>query len=273
MTTQTLREMVRDEPDWVTGHERSTLPRSVLRTEVILVFLLSLGQSGVYAAVSLIASLTAKGGLASATAQLNSSVTPARPWLDLAYQLLGIFFALVIVGMAIHLLARDHPRPLVILGLDLNRPRFDIPAGVGLAALIGIPGLALYVGARALHLNVQVEPATLEHAWWAVPVLILSAVQNATVEEVVVVGYLMTRLRDMGWRTVPSIVTSAVIRGSYHLYQGFGAFVGNAIMGTIFGFFYRRYGRIGPLIIAHSILDIVSFVGYELFKNRLTFLH
>lgn len=272
MTLPTLREMVRDEPDWITGHERSTLPRTVLRTEVILVFLLSLGQSAVYSIVSLIASLTAKGGLASATATLNASQSP-RPYLDLAYQLLGIFFPLVIVGLAIHLLARDHPEPLDVLGLDTTRPRFDISAGVGLAALIGIPGLALYLGARELHFNVQVQPASLGDYWWAVPVLILSAIQNAAVEEVVVVGYLMTRLRDMGWRTVPSIVTSAVIRGSYHLYQGFGAFVGNAIMGTVFGFFYRRYGRIGPLIIAHSILDIVSFVGYELFKNRLTFLH
>jgi membrane protease YdiL (CAAX protease family) len=44
-------------------------------------------------------------------------------------------------------------------------------------------------------------------------------------------------------------------------------------MGTVFALFYRRYGRVAPLIIAHSILDIVSFVGYALFKNHLSFLH
>lgn len=273
MTTQTLRAMVRDEPDWITDHPRSTLPRRLLGIEVLLVFALSLGQSGVYSVVALIAQLTAPGGLAKSSQALNQSVVPSRPYLDLTYQLLGIFFALVIVGMVIYLLARDHGRPLAILGIDARWPRFDALTGVGLAALIGIPGLALYLGARALNLNVQVIPAALTDHWWAVPVLVLSAIQNAAVEEIVVVGYLMTRLRDLRWRTTTSIATSAVIRGSYHLYQGFGAFVGNAIMGTVFALFYRRYGRVLPLIIAHSILDIVSFVGYDLFKNHLSFLH
>jgi len=273
MTTQTLRAMVRDDPDWITGHPRSTLSRGLLGAEVLLVLALSLGQSGVYSIVSLIAQLTAPGGLAKSSQALNVSVTPTRPWLDLTYQLLGIFFALVIVGMVIYLLARDQGRPLAILGIDTRQPRFDSLTGVGLAALIGIPGLGLYLAARALGLNVQVIPAALTDHWWMVPVLVLSAIQNAAVEEVVVVGYLMTRLRDLRWRTTTAIATSAVIRGSYHLYQGFGAFVGNAIMGTIFALFYRRYGRVLPLIIAHSILDIVSFVGYALFKNHLSFLH
>jgi membrane protease YdiL (CAAX protease family) len=269
---ETLRRQWRDDPDWVTPWRRSEQPRTTLRSEVVLVFALSLGASGVYAVVALIANLTAPGGLASATATLNTSQAPGRPWLDLTYQLLGIVVSLVPVLLAIHLLARDHERPLAVLGLDRRRLGFDIGSGVGLAALIGIPGLGLYLAARALGINATVVAEALPHVWWAVPVLVASAVQNALLEEVVVVGYLLTRLRDLRWRTPTAIVTSAVIRGSYHLYQGFGAFLGNAIMGLVFGTFYRRFGRVTPLVIAHSILDIVSFVGYALFAKHLSFL-
>ena len=60
------------------------------------------------------------------------------------------------------------------------------------------------------------------------------------------------------------ILVSAVIRGSYHLYQGFGGFVGNLIMGVIFGLIYLRWKRVGPLMVAHTLLDIAAFVGYAL---------
>jgi membrane protease YdiL (CAAX protease family) len=57
---------------------------------------------------------------------------------------------------------------------------------------------------------------------------------------------------------------SAVLRGSYHLYQGFGPFVGNVVMGILFGLAYQRWGRVIPLVIAHFILDVLSFTGYAL---------
>lgn len=247
-------------------------PPRKLREEVWLVLALSLGQSAVYAFVSLVAKLTAPGGLARATATLNPSQAPGRPWLDLTLQLLGIAFSLVSVLLVIHLLQRDHDSALDLLGLNRKRPLFDVGWGVGLAALIGIPGLGLYFLARALGLNATVIAEDLPHIWWGIPVLILSAIQNAIGEEVIVVGYLTTRLREIGWRTSRSIAASALLRGSYHLYQGFGAFVGNAIMGVVFAYFYKRYGRVTPLIIAHSILDVVSFVGYALLAEHWSFL-
>jgi membrane protease YdiL (CAAX protease family) len=231
--------------------------RTHLGTEVVLVLLLSLGASAVYAVVSLIAKLTA-GPLSQQTATLNPSQSP-RPYLDLTYQLLGIFFALVPVLLALHLLGRSR----AALGTGL-RPGFDVGWGFALAAAIGIPGLLLVYVAAQLGLNAQIVPAALQPVWWAVPVLILKAVENAVLEEVIVVGYLMTRLREMGARTWMIIAFSAVLRGSYHLYQGFGAFVGNAVMGVVFALFFLRCKRVLPLVIAHTLLDVVAFVGYTL---------
>ncbi|HEV7961515.1 MAG TPA: CPBP family intramembrane glutamic endopeptidase [Actinoplanes sp.] len=234
-------------------------PRAALRIEVVLVLLLSLGQSAVYAVVSLVAKLTAGKPLSQQTATLNPSQSP-RPYLDLTYQLLGIFFALVPVLLALYLL--DRPRST--LGITFDRPAFDLGWGFGLAAAIGIPGLLLVYVAAKLGLNAQIVPAALQHLWWAIPVLIIAAIQNAILEEVVVVGYLITRLSSFGWRTAAVVAASALLRGSYHLYQGFGAFVGNAIMGVVFALFFVKFKRVMPLIIAHSLLDITAFVGYTL---------
>jgi membrane protease YdiL (CAAX protease family) len=246
--------------------------RSGLRPEVLLVLGLSLGQSAIYAMVSLTAKLTADRPLSQQTATMNASQSP-RPWLDLTYQLLGICFALVPVLLAVHLLRRDHTDATTRLGLDLRRPASDSGWGFALAAAIGLPGLLLVYAAAELGLNANLVPAALPSVWWAVPVLILSAAQNAVLEEVVVVGYLMTRLRDMAWRTGAIIATSAVLRGSYHLYQGFGAFVGNAVMGVVFALFFLRTKRVLPLIVAHTILDVAAFVGYTLLpKDWLTWL-
>jgi uncharacterized protein len=234
-------------------------PRTTrLHWEVVIVLLLSLGQSAVYAVVSLIAKLTA-GPLSQQTATLNPSRSP-RVYLDLTYQILEIFFALIPVALALYLL--DRPRRT--LGLDLTRPAFDLSCGVGLAAAIGIPGLLLVYVAAKLGLNAQIVAADLQHVWWAIPVLILSAIENAVLEEVIVVGYLVTRLRSFGWKLPWVIAASAVLRGSYHLYQGFGAFVGNAVMGVVFALFFVRFKRVTPLIVAHTLLDTAAFVGYTL---------
>ena len=238
-----------------------------LRVEVWIVLGLSLGQSAVYAVLSLVRKLS-EGRLRDATAGLNQS-RDVIPWLDLTYQVVGIAFALVPVALALYLLSLDRDAPPVFsrIGLDRRQPWRDLAIGAGLAAVIGLPGLGVYFGGRALGVTAEIVTAPEVLHWWTVPVLILAALQNSLLEEVVVVGYLMTRLRQLGWG-VPAIITaSALLRGSYHLYQGFGQFVGNALMGVVFGWWFHRTGRVMPLVVAHTILDVVAFVGYALFAD------
>jgi hypothetical protein len=64
------------------------------RWEIIAVFAVSLGASGVYALVSYIGSLTAKQSLGKQTAVLNGTLAPGRPLLDLFLQLTNITLAL-----------------------------------------------------------------------------------------------------------------------------------------------------------------------------------
>ncbi|MGW1765983.1 CPBP family intramembrane glutamic endopeptidase [Streptomyces sp. NPDC002073] len=264
---------MRAEPGQVVGSSDGVvLDRGILRSETLLVLALSLGASGVSALISFIGSLTKPGGLKDQAATLNGSYAPGRPWLDLAWQLFGIATALVPVLLVAHLLTREGAGGLRALGFDRSRPWWDGGRGALVAAGIGSAGLAFYLVARATGFNLTVVPEALPDVWWKFPVLILSAVQNSVVEEVIVLGYLLRRLGQLGWTPMAALVASSVLRGSYHLYQGIGGFIGNMVMGAVFVLLYRRWGRIGPLVVAHALLDIVAFVGYALLAGHVDWL-
>lgn len=222
---------------------------------------LSLGQSAVYSVVALANRLTQEVPLAQQTATLNPSRSE-REIFDLIYQLLSIGFALVPVLLVCFLLWSPRRPHLSRLGIDGSRPGRDVLWGVGLALAIGIPGIGVYLGGRALGLAVAVNPAGLDAYWWTVPVLLLSALRAALQEEVIVLGYLFARLGDLAWGRWTIILSAAVLRGSYHLYQGVGAFVGNVAMGVLFGWIYSRTKRVLPFVIAHLVIDAAIFVGY-----------
>lgn len=268
-----------DAPD--SSHERPwTAPvelgrRRALIIESVVVLGLSLGKSMIYSILSIIEKLTRSTPLNQQTTTMNSSVTPDRSWLDFLYQLAGNLFPFFVPALCLYLVWQVRPginRPFRALGMDGERKGFDIAWGFGAAAAIGIPGLGLYLLARQIGINTNVAPGNLTAVWWAIPMYCLAAFMNGVLEEVVMIGYLFLRWRQAGGKDWTIIVVSALIRGGYHLYQGFGGFIGNAIMGVAFGYFYKRTGRLWPLIIAHTLLDIVSFVGFSLLRDVLPWL-
>src|SRR5688572_15199963 len=215
--------------------------RRRLRIEVWIVLGLSLGQSAAYSVVQLLDKMT-RAPLAEGTSTLNRSQS-TREYFDLTYQLLDIIFALVPVLLVIYFLT-DHRQgapggsnpgsAFQKLGFNFASPGRDLLQGLGLAALIGVPSLGLYAAGRALGITTAIIPSALDAYWWTIPVLILSAMRHAIVEEVIVVGYLLDRFGKFGWSTPLAIFASSMLRGSYHLYQGFGPFIGNAVMGVVF---------------------------------------
>lgn len=222
---------------------------------------LGLGQSAVYSIVQLAYRLTDTTPLADQTATLNPSRS-SRELFDLVYQLLSVGFAIVPALLVCFLLWQSRRPHLAALGLDGTRYGRDAGSGVLLVLAIGIPGIGLYLLGRALGLFVAVDPGGLNAYWWTVPVLILSAARAAVQEEFVVLGYLFARLRQLGWSTWTIIVSTSVLRATYHLYQGPGAFVGNLAMGMLFGWLFSRGGRLMPFLVAHFLIDATAFVGY-----------
>jgi uncharacterized protein len=235
--------------------------RRRLRAEIAIVLGLSLGASAVYSLIAIVNRMTREQALSQQTATLNTSLSP-RPVFDLIYQLMSIAVDLVPVALVCFLLWQPARPHLARLGVDFGRTGRDTAWGVALALLIGIPGLALYLAGRELGISVAVVPAALDQHWWTIPVLFLSAVRAGVTEEVIAVGYLFARLRDLRWGPWSIILASAVLRATYHLYQGFGAFIGNFAMGLLFGWLYTKYGRVMPFVIAHVLIDAAVFIGY-----------
>lgn len=265
--------------------------------ELTLVAALALGQSAVYALVRLI-DMSTRGPLTEAQARLNVEAS-TRPWFDLVYQLLGIGFALVPVLLVLFLLNRDRVwaatgadlgggpvalrglgfrgsrkadavrgegaadvRPaLQRIGFDLRRRGWDLGTGTLLFLVIGIGTLGVYATGRALGLTAEILPNNLQAYWWTVPVLLLSAAKNGILEEVLLLGYGVDRLEKLRLGPWAIIIGLALFRASYHLYQGVGPFVGNVLMGLLFGWLYLRWRRVMPFVVAHTLIDAVGFLA------------
>jgi membrane protease YdiL (CAAX protease family) len=250
-------------PDELTDPQRRGL-----RIEVVVVLAVTFGLSAYTALLNLIEAVLL--GLAGQIVALN----PRRSQfdlIDLGLNLASVFQLVAWGALSVYLLWRSDIGPSEF-GLGLPRWRPDVLGGLGLAALIGLPGLALYQVARMLGMNASVEPAELYDTWWRIPVLLLMAFGNGWAEEVIVVGFLMTRLRQLKVNPVAALVASSLLRGVYHLYQGFGAGLGNFAMGLVFGCVWQRTARLWPLIIAHALIDSVAFVGYALAAGHLGWL-
>jgi len=237
--------------------------------ELVIVFAITLGLSGLRSLLSLLDSLLREERLADQAVALNVSQA-TNQLLDFLRQLLSATQLFAWGALGLYLLWRAGIK-LREVGIARGRFGRDLAGGAGLAALIGIPGLAFYLIARAVGANLTVVPTALDH-WWQFLTLPLSAFGNAWAEEVLVVGYLITRLRQLGWSENRSLLAQAVLRGCYHLYQGLGGFFGNIVMGLVFGRVWQRTNRLWMLVGAHALIDIVAFVGYAALSGRVSWL-
>ncbi|HEX9499160.1 MAG TPA: CPBP family intramembrane glutamate endopeptidase, partial [Mycobacterium sp.] len=156
-------------PDELTDPQRRGM-----RIEIAVVLAVSFGLSAYTAFLELIEAVLL--GLAGRRVALNPRRSPFD-FIDLGLNLAVVFQLVAWGALAVYLLWRSGFGPAQI-GLGRVRWRPDVLGGLGLAALIGLPGLGLYVAARALGLSAHVEPAELYDTWWRIPVLLITAFAN-----------------------------------------------------------------------------------------------
>lgn len=229
----------------------------MLTEEVLVVLALSLLASAVYAILSLLEAPLRGATVASA----NQDARVAR-------QIVGVMFGLAPVYLVWHLVRRSGEGPAAI-GLSGDRARRDLGLGSLLFAVIGAAGVGVYLAAVELGVNRFVVPVPPTGYWWTVPALVLNALEAALIEEVIVLAYLVTRLEQIGASSRTAVGVSALLRATYHLYQGWGGFAGNLAMGLVFGALFVRRRRAWPFVLAHLLLDVGAGIGYLLFRDRL----
>lgn len=151
-----------------------------------------------------------------------------------------------------YLLRREGSR-MSAIGLDGRRLIRDVAIAVPLAALaLGGHKLGIQLpfpysssfSSRTPHV-----PAILAVFF------VVQALSAGILEEIVVVGFLTTRLRQAGVPLWAVFLVSVAIRASYHAEYGFGV-LGPVLFGTVLTLFYLRTRRLLPLILAHAGVDV-----------------
>ena len=115
----------------------------------------------------------------------------------------------------------------------------------------GIAIVLIYPDAAKMRLPMMIHSAS--------PALLLLFVCiNSVFEEFMVAGYVIQALEDHG--AAFAITASTLIRFSYHLYQGPIATISILPLGLLFGYVYWRWRNLWPLVVAHTIMNIISVV-------------
>jgi len=90
--------------------------------------------------------------------------------------------------------------------------------------------------------------------------LLIACIANGFAEELVMRGYLITRLERLLGSTSAAVLVSTVLFASYHFYQGLASVIGIAAIGLVYAISFCLFRRLWPLCLAHAIADIIALL-------------
>jgi membrane protease YdiL (CAAX protease family) len=137
--------------------------------------------------------------------------------------------------------------------------RLDLLPGIGLAAssfVAEIP-VAIVLTPVIAHDSTLINKVSFGQVphYYVIWGIAMSAI-TAVAEEVLVNGYLITRLGQFGWTPLSALILSLVLRTSYHVYYGLGF-----LLTVPFGYFvtrsFQKHRRLNTPIAAHFLFDAV----------------
>ena len=144
------------------------------------------------------------------------------------------------------------------LGLEFTPGGAIAGLPVMIAALLLYWFTALTVASIApVHGRIDI----IEFRWLApLPLTIAYLILNSVYEELLVTGYVVTALEGDG--VAYAITASTLLRFVYHLYQGPVAALSILPMGLLFATVYRRGRSLWPLIVGHTLLNLLAVLAY-----------
>jgi membrane protease YdiL (CAAX protease family) len=175
--------------------------------------------------------------------------------------IVGIFAYLpvaVTVPLALHLLTRTGQTPGMI-GLVRPRLRYDVWPALGLmgASFGSEIVLAIAVSPLLVHHSSLLGRTVVGHvpAYYVIYGIAISAT-TAVAEEVMMSGFFLTRLEQLGWSPRRAFLLSLSLRTSYHVYYGIGF-----IFTIPFGYFvtrsFQKNRRLTRPIVTHFLFDAI----------------
>ena len=128
-----------------------------------------------------------------------------------------------------------------------------------------VGGLLLFLIAQAVSSGITLlaqilHPGSAPYSFGHVAVLaiLFISIINPVFEELLETGYFIHSLQRFGmW---PAVMASAAFRGLFHLQFGINAALGVFAFGLIFALAYWRWRQLWPLIVAHSLADLLALL-------------
>jgi membrane protease YdiL (CAAX protease family) len=174
--------------------------------------------------------------------------------LDLLDQLVDVMPAVLVA----YLLTRSGEG---LAGIGLDRSRLTSDAGLLFLVMI-LAYLGPMLAGKGLLEAVGLEQFTLASRTDTVtePMVYLlvvgaGAVVAGVVEELVVLGYLVHRLEQLGWRASRIVAVAVLVRVSFHVYYGPGL-VWVALWAAASVLLYLRVRRLLPFVVVHALWDL-----------------
>jgi len=194
-------------------------------------------------------------------AQLNEFALPYKhhPGPSVVILIICYLTTALIVPIALLQLARTGQPPST-LGLTRRGWRRDAIEGIGLYGGVWVLNIALITPLFLLLGDSLTNQQHNTHvpAYFVVYGVVLS-ITTAINEEVVVNGYFMTRLAQLGYSPRTSLAISLAVRTSYHVYYGLG-FLATIPFGYLATRSFQKRGRLVRPIFTHFLNDVVLIV-------------
>lgn len=168
--------------------------------------------------------------------------------------------AAVAALVAILLSARRGITPR-LLGVRLPRGADGRPAP-GRAVRMAALGLVAFIigGLVTSHMATGRFPGQVHPTGPYLLYSVAGALLSAVAEEMVVLAFVVTTLRQAKRPVAEIVVVAVLARCSYHIYYGVGV-IGIAVWAAIFVWLFYRFGSVIPLIILHFFWDTTIFLG------------
>jgi membrane protease YdiL (CAAX protease family) len=180
-----------------------------------------------------------------------------------ANMLLGILEYVTVasvVPLALYLLARTGQgrRELGLTGPSLSGdvlPALGLgAAGFAVEVVMVLVVLAFLVGHKSLFVSPSLQSVPGYYLIWGIAISAITAVA----EEVLVNGYLITRLEQLGWTPRAALLLSLTLRTSYHVYYGLG-FIFTIPLGYFITRSFQKNHRLTRCVVAHFLYDAILF--------------
>jgi CAAX protease family protein len=175
------------------------------------------------------------------------------------------------IALVLFIIWRSHDAP-ALFGIAKIRVVPDLIGGVGIWALIWLAVHVLWLILPTIigRLHYLALLQNTFHSDFVAPsgiggyaVLMAFSLANALSEEIVMRSYLISRLEELLDSGFMAVLLSTVTYACYHGYQGTAAVLAIAISGLISGMIFRKFRRLGMLVVAHTLQDIIALLGFR----------